>query len=197
MPPYFPFPPTKCLYFQSRRLFKAIPVMAFPQFSVVTSGPIYFAHRLAGKIHNVPPYCLCQIRHLLQMTLIWSHSTGRDLVQRRCLTKSFQTRLLAMLMMLHIRTYSVYMNVCGCIYTAFWRQLPLVLWLPLKAMTEEWIEPFIFVRQWWEWRMPPTKIAHHRLCKSMWMSSSHNQSLHEIRYIAVSHTQKTLPLLKV
>ena len=108
MPPYFPFPLTKSLCFQSRRLFKAIPVMAFPQFSVVTSGPIYFAHRLAGKIHNVPPYCLCQIRHLLQMTLIWSHSTGRDLVQRRCLTKSFQTRLLAMLMILHIRTYSVY-----------------------------------------------------------------------------------------
>ena len=197
MPPYFPFPPTKSLYFQSRRLFKAIPVMAFPQFSVVTSGPIYFAQRLAGKIHNVPPYCLCQIRHLLQMTLIWSHSTGRDLVQRRCLTKSFQTRLLAMLMILHIRTYSVYMNVCGCIYTAFWRQLPLVLWLPLKAMTEEWIEPFIFVRQWWESKMPPTKIAHHKLCKSMWMSSSYNQSLHEIRYIAVSHTQKLLPLLKM
>lgn len=112
------------------------------------------------------------------MTLIWSHSTGRDLVQRRCLTKSFQTRLLAMLMILHIRTYSVYMNVCGCIYTAFWRQLPLVLWLPLKAMTEEWIEPFIFVRQWWEWRMllpklhitsfaNPCECLHHITSRSM------------------------------
>ena len=93
--------------------------MAFPQFSVVTSGPIYFAQRLAGKIHNVPPYCLCQIRHLLQMTLIWSHSTGRDLVQRRCLTKSFQTRLLAMLMILHKYIF--------CVFECMWMYLYSIL----------------------------------------------------------------------